>query len=119
MAVVPGRDDRDDLPVADQRLIVEEQRLRIAQFELKQSSIEPALPFAKNRVPPDEVALVCFDCETKSSFEDVVFVSDIVTEMPEGLFDAARVEGVQSAEFQSGFRSGVLQGLEHMRGLVG
>ncbi len=101
MTVVPGRDGRNDFSVANQCLIVEEQRLGIAQSELKQSAFEPALPFAKNRVPPDEVAFVRLDRETKPGLKDVVLVGDIVTEMPEGLFDAARVEGVQSAQSSS------------------
>ena len=90
----------DDLAVAQDRLVVEEQRLGILQPELHQPALQSGLALPQHRVAADEIALAGLHRKAEAGLQHMVLVGDVVAEMAEGLFDAAGIERMQAAELQ-------------------
>src|SRR6056297_2098680 len=119
MPVRPGGQVSHDLAVAEDRLVMMKVKLRFGQAELHQSAIDPCLFLSKHRVSPDEITLLGLHGEAEPGFENVIFVGDIVSEMPKGLFQATGVHRVDAAELQTTIRPCLDEGFEDMGGLVG
>lgn len=119
MAIIAGGDDRDDFVVAHDRLVVKEQRFRLEKAELQQPPVKALFPFPENGIASDKVALPGLHGKTEARFQHMVFIGDIVSEMPKALFDATGIERMQAAEFQVGSGACILDRLEYMSSLVG
>src|SRR5262245_45651272 len=104
----------DDAPVFEHGLVVEQQRLRILEFELQKSPLQSQVAFAEHGCATNELAkatigLLGLDGKSEARLEDVILIADVVSEMPKRLLEPQRVHGKSAGGPQPHRGAGVKQ----------
>ena len=99
----PGRDPAYDLAIAVDRLVAEDVRLRVVQYEHDEPPLQARVSLAQESVASDEVrSLVEGDREPQAGLERRILVSQVMAPGPVPLLHAQRVHravpGVPQAE---------------------
>src|SRR5262245_36301602 len=111
MAVVAGGNGAYDPAVTYDRFVVEEERFGVAEPELHEAAPQARLLLAEYRVAADEIAFSGPYRKAQACFQHMVFVGDVMTEMPVRLLDAAGIQRMQTAEFETEILAGFLNRL--------
>ena len=89
MAIVAGGQEADDFAIADQRLVMIKQWLRVCELQLDHAVGQAAFFLIQHRLLSVEIVLVQINGEAQACLQHMILIRDIMAKVAEGLFNAA------------------------------